>query len=145
MSKRLKLRAWQWIALAVLVAFLFDWFIQRPDPMTRRLNAAIAEHASEQLKNYPYPFHVLRVIGSKAVMGSPRSYEVPVTRFIPLVHPEVDVMNSNDPAFIAAQKELAALQSEARSIVAAQPGIESVTWEIDKRWLSAHGIEVPDP
>lgn len=144
MNKRLKLRLWHWIVLAVLVGFLFDWFIQRPDPMTRRLNAAIAEQASEQLKNYPYPFRVLRVIGSKAVMGSPRSYEVPVIRFISVIHPEIDVMDSNDPAFIAAQKELAAIQSEARGIVQAQPGIESVAWEIDKRWLTSHGVEVPD-
>ncbi len=144
MNKRMKFRVWHWIVLAVLVAFLTDWFIQRPDPVTRRLNAAIAEQASEQLKNYPYPFRVLRVIGSKAVMGSPRSYEVPVVRFISVIHPEMDVMNSNDPAFIAAQKELAAIQFEARDIVQAQPDIESVTWEIDKRWLTAHGIEVPD-
>ena len=145
MNNRLKLRAWQWIALAVLVAFLLDWFIQRPDSRTRSLNAAIAEQASEQLKNYPYPFRVLRVVDGKAVMGTPRSREVPVTRFIPLIHPKVDVMNSNDAAFIAAQKELAAVQSEARAIVQAQPGIESVAWEIDKRWLTAHGVEVPDP
>lgn len=144
MNKRLKLRLWHWIVLAVLVGFLFDWFIQRPDPMTRRLNAAIAEQGSEQLKNYPYPFRVLRVIGSKAVMGTPRSHEVPAIRFISVIHPELDVMDSNSPALIAAQKELAAAQWEARAIVQAQPGIESVAWEIDKRWLTSHGVDVPD-
>lgn len=138
-----RLRRWQWIALAVVVVFVADWFIQRPDSRARELNAAIAAQASEHLKRYPYPFRVLRVDGKAAVMGSPRSFEVPVTRFIAVIRPEVDVLNANDPAFIAAQKDLAAAQSEALGIVQAQPGIESVRWEIDRHWLAAHGVELP--
>ena len=138
-----RLRAWQWIALALVLAFVVDWFIQRPDARARELNAAIAAQASDHLKRYPYPFRVIRVEGNTAVMGSPRSFEVPVTRFIAVIHPEVNVMNANDPAFIAAQQELAATQSEAQGIVRAQPGIESVRWEIDRHWLGAHGVDLP--
>jgi len=137
-----RLRAWQWIALALVLAFVVDWFIQRPDARARELNAAIAAQASDHLKRYPYPFRVIRVEGNTAVMGSPRSFEVPVTRFIAVIHPEVNVMNANDPAFIAAQQELAAAQSEAQGIVRAQPGIESVRWEIDRNWLGAHGVDL---
>jgi len=138
-----KLRAWHWIVIVLLLVFVADWFLQRADPRTRELNAAIAANASEDLRNYPYPFHVLRVDGNTAIMGTPRSHEVPVTRFIAAMFPEVNVMNNNDPRFIAEQKRLAAAQSEAAQIVQSQAGIESVKWEIDRRWLTAHGIEVP--
>lgn len=138
-----KLPVWQWIVLVLVLAFVADWFIQRPDSRARELNAAIAAQASDHLKRYPYPFQVIRVDGKTAVMGSPRSFEVPVTRFIALIHPEIDVMNANNPAFISAQKDLAAAQSEAQGIVKGQPGIESVRWEIDKHWLTAHGVDLP--
>lgn len=138
-----KLRLWHWIVLALVLAYAIDWFIQRPDEQTRTLNAAIAEHASAQLKAYPYPFRVLRTVGGKAVMGTPRSRELSVTRIIKLLHPQIDVLNTNDPAFIAAQKELAGLQFEARDIVATQPGVTAVVWELDRHWLTAHGIDVP--
>lgn len=138
-----KLRAWHWIVVILLLVFVVDWFLQRADPRTRELNAAIAANASEDLRHYPYPFHVLRVDGNTAIMGTPRSHEVPVTRFIAAMFPEVNVMNNNDPRFIAEQKRLAAAQSEAAQIVQSQPGIESVKWEIDRRWLGAHGIDVP--
>ncbi len=142
--KRLpKLRAWHGVVLAALLIFVVDWFIQRPDSHTRTLNAAIAAQASERLKRYPYPFHVIRVVGDTAVMGSPRSFEVPAMKFIAVIRPELDVMNANDPDFIAAQKDLATAQTEAENIVRMQPGITSVKWELDKHWLSTHGVDVP--
>ena len=138
-----KLRTWHWIALALAVAWVTDWFIQRPDGQTRALNAAIAAEGSAELKAYPYPFRVLRVEGDKAIMGTPRSRDVSVTRIIKVLYPDINVLDTNDAAFIAAQKELAGLQFEARDIVATQPGIKTVTWEIDRHWLGAHGIDVP--
>lgn len=141
--KTLKLRSWQWIVLALVVAWAVDGFIQRPDGQTRALNAAIAAEGSAELKAYPYPFRVLRVEGDKAIMGTPRSRDVSVTRIIKVLYPDINVLDANDPAFIAAQKVLAGLQFEARDIVAKQPGIKTVTWEIDRHWLGAHGIDVP--
>ena len=141
--KTLKLRPWQWIVLALVVAWAADWFIQRPDSQTRALNAAIAAEGSAELKAYPYPFRVLRVEGDKAIMGTPRSREVSVTRIIKVLYPDINVLDTNDPAFIAAQKTLAGLQFEARDIVARQDGIKTVSWEIDRHWLGAHGIDIP--
>ncbi|MBT0960696.1 hypothetical protein [Denitromonas iodatirespirans] len=138
-----KLRAWQWIVIALVLAYALDWFIQRPDGQTRALNAAIAAEGSAELKAYPYPFRVLRVENGKAIMGTPRSRDVSVTRVIKVLYPDINVLDTNDPAFIAAQKELAGLQFEARDIVARQDGIKTVTWEIDRHWLGAHGIDVP--
>ena len=44
---------------------------------------------------------------------------------------------------IAAEQLLGEVQAEARSIVLAQPGIKNVRWELDRNWLAAHQIEVP--
>ncbi len=138
-----KLKVWQWLLVFLVAAWLIDWVIQRPDSRTRELNAAIAAEGSEALKNYPYPFHVLRVEDGKAVMGTPRSREVSVGKAISIIYPDVNVLDTNDAAFIHAQKELAGLQFEAKDIVLRQPGIKTVVWEIDRRWLGSHGVDVP--
>ena len=54
------------------------------------------------------------------------------------------LFRSNDPAFIATEKLLGEVQSEASAIVMAQPGIKEVRWELDRDWLRAHFIEVPE-
>ncbi|MCB1886087.1 MAG: hypothetical protein KDH20_00655 [Rhodocyclaceae bacterium] len=136
--------AWQVIALVVVIAFVLDWFIQRPDAPARELNAQIEARASEALRAYPYPFRVLRVENGTAVMSTPRNVDVPAFRFLAVIHPDIDVRDRHDPAFVAAQARLAAAQSEARAIVEAAPGIRAVRWELDRHWLAAHGIEVPD-
>jgi hypothetical protein len=59
-----------------------------------------------------------------------------------VLYPDIDVKNPNNPAFIAVEKALADVQSEARAIVLSQPGITDVRWELDKHWLSAHSIDV---
>lgn len=138
-----KLRTWQLIVLALVVGWAVDWFIQRPDSQARALNAAIAAEGSAELKAYPYPFRVLRVEDGKAVMSTPRSRDVSVTRIIKILYPDINVLDTNDAAFIAAQKELAGLQFEARDIVLKQPGIKTVAWEIDRHWLAARGVDVP--
>jgi len=138
-----KLKAWQWILIFAVAAYVLDWFIQRPDSRTRELNDAIATEASDALKQYPYSFHVLRVEGKKAVMATPRSSQVSVGKAISIIYPDINVLNTDDPAFIQAQKELAGLQFEAKDIVLRQPGIETVVWEIDRRWLGSHGVDVP--
>jgi len=50
----------------------------------------------------------------------------------------------NNPAFIAVEKLLGEVQSEAQAIVLAQAGIKGVRWELDREWLRSHGVEVPD-
>jgi hypothetical protein len=68
---------------------------------------------------------------------------VPAFRVIAVLYPDINVKDPNNPAFVEAQQTLAARQTEARLIVAAQPGIKGVKWELDKTWLGAHGIELP--
>ena len=136
-------KRWHWIVLALALAFGLDWVIQRPDARSRALDAALERDGSEHLRSYPYRFRVFRVEGDTAVMGTPRNFDVPAMRFIAVIRPHIDVRNPQDPAFVEAQARLAAAQSEARSIVEAQPGVASVCWELDRDWLTAHGVDVP--
>lgn len=140
---RPKLKTWQWAIAGLLLFTAASWWVHRPDARARDLNDAIASKASPQLKNYPYEFRVLRTEGGVAVMGTPRNVEVPAFRMLGALYPDMDVRNPNDPAFVAAQQMLGAVQSEAREIVMAQPGVTGVRWELDRQWLGAHGIEAP--
>ena len=144
MNVALKLKTWQWAVLVLALAFAVDWFIQRPDSRTRELNQALMEQGSPQLKAYPYKFHVLRVEGDIAVIATPRNFNVPAFHVLGTLYPDLNVKNNNDPAFIKAQQALGAVQAEARTLILSQPGIKSMRWELDKAWLTAHGIDVPD-
>ena len=133
-----------WLVVAIVVAILVDWMIQRPDGRARDINAAIESKGSEALRSYPYQFRVVRVTGDTAVLSTPRNVKVPAMRFLKVIHPEIDTLNSNDPAFVAIEKELAAVQTEVMNLAKAQPGIKGVQWELDKAWLAKNGIDVPD-
>ena len=140
--KSVKIRIWQWILLVLVLLIAIDWFIQRPDAPVRALNDLIQSQGSPQLTTYPYRFRVLRVEGDTAVMTTPRNFSVPAFHFLGVIHPEIDVKNPNNPAFIAVQQTLGAVQSEASTIVLAQPGIKRITWELDEEWLHKHHINI---
>jgi hypothetical protein len=137
------LPVWQWLALAVALAFVVDWLVQRPDDRARQINTAIEAKGSEALRNYPYRFRAVRVSGDTAVLSTPRNVQVPAFRFLGVIHPDVNVKDANDPAFIAIEKELGGVQTEVMAIAQAQEGIKRVQWELDKPWLAKHGIDVP--
>lgn len=138
------LTTWHKVAAGVLLFTLVSWLVHRPDARARQLEDVLTEQASPALKAYPYQFHVLRTEGNVAVMSTPRNFDVPAFRMLKVLYPAIDVKNPNDPAFVAAEKTLGAVQSEAARIVSSQPGITGVRWELDKSWLRAHAIEVPD-
>lgn len=138
------LKTWQWLLLALVLVVALDWIIQRPDSRTRDLNEVLHAQASDSLKNYPYPFRVLRVEGSVAIMSTPRNVDMPAFRFLGVLYPELNVKDASNPEFIRVQQILGAVQSEARMLIASQPGITAVSWELDKRWLRSHGLEVPE-
>lgn len=138
------MKAWHWAIAAVIAVVALDWAVQRPDPKTQELNSALETQASADMKAYPYKFHVLRVDGETAIVTTPRNFDVPAFRAIGSMFPDINVKDANNPAFIAAEKKLASVQAEAQKIVASQPGIKVVSWELDRKWLTAQGIEVPD-
>ena len=118
------------------------WFGLRSDPKVDALNETIQNKASPALLNYPYPFRVLRLEGTVAVMTTPRSPAMPVYRMIGAIYPALAGKAPNDPDFIAAEKELAELQTEAKKLVLEQPGISATTWELDRDWLIGKNISL---
>jgi hypothetical protein len=141
-----------WAILVLLFLVGLDWVIRAPDSRSRQLTGVIEAQASEKLKNYPYKFWVMKVSGdevsgstngSTAFLSTPRSFELPALKMLAVLYPEINTKNPNDPAFIAVEQLLGEVQTEARAIVLAQPGIKEVRWELDRDWLVAHGIEVP--
>jgi len=131
-----------WAILALLFLVGLDWYIRAPDARSRQLTGAIEAQASTKLKNYPYKFRVMKVDGETALMSTPRNAEVPALKALGALYPEIDTKNPNDPAFIAVERLLGEVQSEARLIVLGQPGIQAVRWELDRDWLTAHHIEI---
>lgn len=132
-----------WAILTLIFLVWLDWYIRAPDSRSREMTSAIAAQASSELKNYPYQFKVLKVVGETAYLSTPRSFEVPAFKALAVLYPEINTRNPNDPAFIAAEQRLGRVQSEARAIVLAQVGIKDVKWELDRDWLVKHAIEVP--
>jgi hypothetical protein len=135
----------QQILFAAFLLGAIYWFGLRTDPRVDELNQALHQTGSWELQGYPYEFKVVRlegVEGEIAVMGTPRSSEVPVFRMIGAIHPNLSGKSPMDPDFVAAEKELATIQSEARQIVISQHGVRSVKWELDKNWLIAHNIQI---
>ena len=128
------------IALMLLLAAIYGAFF-RSDPKVDALNRAIATQGDQALRNYPYPFHVMRMDGSIAVMGSPRSAQMPVSQMIRAIDPHLEGASPSDPDFVAAEQQMARLQFEARAIVMKQPGVTGVRFELDKDWLQEHQID----
>lgn len=124
----------------VLALGAIYWFGLRTDPGVAALNRAL-DSGSQAMRNYPYTFRVVRIEAETAVMATPRSFKVPVYRMIAAIHPNLAGKAPTDPDFVAAEKELAQVQSEARQIVLDQPGVSAVKWELDQNWLLAHNIQ----
>lgn len=133
-----------WVILILVFLVGLDWYIRAPDATARNLSSAIEANGSAKLKAYPYKFWVMKVSGGTATLSTPRNFDVPAFKMLAVLYPDVNTKNANDPAFIAAERLLGEVQSEARTIVLAQPGIKEVRWELDRAWLKAHFIEVPD-
>lgn len=138
----MKRKYWIIAILAFLVGL--DWYIRAPDARSRQLTGVLEAQASEKLKAYPYHFHVMKVVGETAYISTPRNVQVPAFKALAALYPGLDTKNPNNPAFIAAERLLGEVQSEARVIILAQPGIKEVRWELDRDWLAGHAIDVPE-
>ena len=122
-----------WLILALAASMLLTGWLLRPDPRVAALNSAL--ESIPALRDYPYPFRVLRVEGPVAVVSTPRSPAMPAFRVIWAIHPELRQ---------AAQQEISQMQKLTRLTVEAQPGIEQVHWELDMDWLAQHAQSPQD-
>jgi hypothetical protein len=65
---------------------------------------------------------------------------MPAVRFLGIVRPELANRREDDPAVIAAQQHLAAVQGRARDLLLAQPEVDEVQWVLDREWYRQRGI-----
>lgn len=91
---------------------------------------------------YAYPFHVITLENGIAELSSPRSYEMPVMRFLQLVEPSLTGKEQDDPRMVTAQEDLVKVQKRAQEIVQNLPDVESVHWVLDKDWYRERGIQL---
>lgn len=126
------------IILSTIVGIGVAYVLLSSDERVAEINAMLARDA--QLQAYPYPFRVLRLEDGVAVMGSPRSADVPVMQFLRTAFPPLSRTAVDDPAMMAAQQELARTQSRAMEMVQAQDDVSVVRWELDDQWFREHGV-----
>ncbi len=127
------------VVLAVAVGLFLIWKSQH-DPRIDALERMLADDL--EVSDYAYRFRVFGIEGNTAVMSTPRSPEMSVLRFLEIIRPDLDIDQPDSPPVIAAQKELARIQSRAREIVMSHPQIDNVRWQLDRQWYLRHGIDV---
>jgi hypothetical protein len=95
-----------------------------------------------EIKNYPYPFRVLRKEGGTAIMGTLRSKSVPATIALKLLFP--NLKNQADGSFKMedALKKMAQIQAKAKQIVLSDSRFNVVGWELDENWFRLHGVNI---
>jgi len=128
--------------LAVIVLGLVFLALYEP-PRVSELNHRL--QTDEQVGGFPYAFRVLRIDNGIAVMSTPRSSAVPVAQVLDKIFPGLGNSDPASPLFRELQDKLASAQKRAKAIVLKDPEIKGVRWELDRDWLSSHGVNLPPP
>lgn len=126
--------------LASVVFVGLIWWMSSLDFRARQINTLI--NADAELSVYPYSFRVLSVKEGVAELSSPRSAEFSAIQSLRIMFPELKEASAVSDEMMAAQKELARVQSSAGKLVKSQEGIHTVRWVLDAQWLSEHGMSV---
>ena len=122
---------------AILLLGLLAWLLTL-DFRLGEIDAMLQQ--DREIGGYPYTFRALEITGETAVISTPRSNTVPAVKFLGMIKPGLSNKSEQDPAVIAAQKELGAIQSKVRKLVLSRDDIEKVRWRIDKEWYSQKGV-----
>lgn len=124
----------------VLGALAVVWTLSVWDPGASKLNALL--DADAELAAYPYPFRVESLKDGVATLKSPRSFEVPVIRFLAIIDPGLAGKEANHPDVMAAQDALVHHQKRAQEIVERQPEVKAVHWALDREWYAERGLTI---
>jgi len=126
------------LAAAVLVGLL--WWLLGGDSRVSELNDDLADDAT--IAAYPYPFQVLSVENGVAKVSSPRSAQMSAIQGLRILFPELVNASAISPEMMAAQEQLAAVQSRVGTVVGEHPDVARVQWVLDETWLARHGVYV---
>lgn len=133
-------RIYAMILLAAVATLVFLALYE--SPVVSQLNDKLA--AEPRIAEFPYRFRVLRVNNGVAVMNTPRSSAVPVAQVLDKIFPGLGNSAPSSPLFQELQSQLASVQTQARDLVLESPKVKRVQWEVDRDWLTAHGVPLPE-
>lgn len=125
--------------IVMLIASFFVAWIVYSNMSIIFINDIVLE--DKELRDYPYPFRILKQDADTAVMGTLRSAHIPASTALKLLFPELRDEADNGKAMQYAQKEMARLQAKAKGIVLANSEFKHVRWEIDENWFRVQGIK----
>jgi len=129
------------ILLSLIAAAILAWWLSSLDFRAAEINDILAE--DPQIAAYPYPFRVVSVENGSATLSSPRSFEVPVIRFLGIIEPRLAGKAQTDPEIMAAQAALVRVQKHAAALVKAQPDVDRARWQLDRDWYLERGVPLP--
>ena len=127
-------------ALAAVVLAGLVWWVSSIDFKVREINEVL--QADPILSSYPYEFRVLSLDNGVAGVSSPRSAKMSAIQGLRIMFPELEGASAISEEMMAAQGELASVQSHAARLVGEQEGVLQVRWVLDERWLSDYGVYV---
>ena len=132
-----------YLYILIGVAFVgFIWWLSSLDFRVGEINKLL--EADTELAAYPYAFRVVSLEKGIAEVSSPRSAKLSAIQSLRVMFPELKQHNAVSDKMVAAQKELARVQSYAGKLVKSQEGVKAVRWVLDRRWLENHGVYI-DP
>jgi hypothetical protein len=132
-------RRYLYVLAAVLLAGFAVW-LSSLDFRASELNEML--EADAELAAYPYKFRVLSLKQGVAQMSSPRSARMSALQGLRVMFPELKTVSVDSPQMTEAQSRLAQVQSRAAQLVMEQEDVQRVSWVLDERWLSNHGISL---
>ena len=77
-----------------------------------------------------------------ARVSSPRSAQVSAVQSLRIMYPVLKQSSAVSDEMMAAQTELARIQSYVGKRVKSQDDINSVRWVLDQQWLTEHGVHL---
>lgn len=116
------------------------WWLSNLDFRVIEINELL--EADTELAAYPYPFRVKSLENGVAEVSSPRSAKLSAIQSLRVMYPELKQHNAVSDEMVAAQKELARVQSYAGQLVKRQEDVKTIRWILDQQWLAKHGIYV---
>ncbi len=123
------------LSAAILGAWLASW-----DSRVGEINELL--EADSQLSGYSYPFRVIALEHGEAQISTPRSFQVPVIRFLGIIHPDLQGKPQDHPDVVAAQEELVRKQKRAAKLVQGQSDVRSIRWVLDAAWYADRGLSL---
>ncbi|MEY6431133.1 hypothetical protein ABC977_01775 [Thioalkalicoccus limnaeus] len=127
--------------LLLVVGLLSWWFLASWNPRVADLNRIL--EADAELASYPYTFRVVALDEGVATLSSPRDFDHPAYRFLPLITPELAGKPQDHPDMVAAQERLIHHQRRAQALIIQQPDVDEIRWAFDRRWYTEKGFPLP--